>query len=101
MASMQSVGLNVLMRFRGLACTSVCCRLRTELDGIEPLRQVTVLAATNRPDIIDAALLRPGRIDRILFVAPPDEASSAATTAQRSALPRLVLIVALLLCSRL
>jgi AAA family ATPase len=51
-------------------------RLLTELDGIEPLKQVTILAATNRPDIIDAALLRPGRIDRILYVSPPDEASS-------------------------
>jgi len=49
------------------------CRLLTELDGIEPLKQVTVLAATNRPDLIDKALLRPGRIDRILYVAPPDE----------------------------
>ena len=52
------------------------CRLLTELDGIEPLKQVTILAATNRPDIIDAALLRPGRIDRILYVSPPDQASS-------------------------
>jgi SpoVK/Ycf46/Vps4 family AAA+-type ATPase len=42
------------------------------LDGIEPLVNVTVVAATNRPDIIDDALLRPGRIDRILYVGPPD-----------------------------
>ena len=53
-------------------------RLLSELDGIEPLRQVTVIAATNRPDLIDAALLRPGRIDRILYVSPPDDASCAA-----------------------
>ena len=55
----------------------VLSQLLTELDGIEPLRQVTVLAATNRPDLIDAALLRPGRIDRILYVSPPDAASCA------------------------
>ncbi|OZJ03805.1 hypothetical protein BZG36_03019 [Bifiguratus adelaidae] len=53
----------------------VLSQLLSEMDGIEPLVGVTVVAATNRPDIIDAALLRPGRIDRILFVSPPDEAS--------------------------
>ncbi len=47
-------------------------RLLVELDGVEPLKQVTILAATNRPDLIDRALLRPGRIDRILYVSPPD-----------------------------
>jgi SpoVK/Ycf46/Vps4 family AAA+-type ATPase len=47
-------------------------QLLTELDGIQPLKQVTVLAATNRPDILDPALLRPGRIDRVLYVSPPD-----------------------------
>jgi len=56
----------------------VLTQLLTEMDGIAPLKQVTILAATNRPDIIDPALLRPGRIDRILYVAPPDEASCAA-----------------------
>jgi len=50
----------------------VLSQLLHELDGIEPLRNVTVLAATNRPDIIDKALMRPGRIDRILYVSPPD-----------------------------
>lgn len=53
----------------------VLSQLLNELDGIEPLVNVTVVAATNRPDIIDKALLRPGRIDRILFVSPPDSAS--------------------------
>lgn len=56
----------------------VLSQLLSELDGIEPLRQVTVLAATNRPDMIDAALLRPGRIDRMLYVSPPDADSCAA-----------------------
>ena len=53
----------------------VLSQLLNELDGIEPLVNVTVVAATNRPDIIDKALLRPGRIDLILFVSPPDLAS--------------------------
>jgi len=46
--------------------------LLNEMDGIEALRNVTVLAATNRPDVIDSALMRPGRIDRILYVGPPN-----------------------------
>lgn len=50
----------------------VLSQLLTELDGIEPLKQVLVVAATNRPDLIDSALMRPGRIDRVLFVGPPD-----------------------------
>ncbi|CDH60251.1 spermatogenesis-associated protein 5 isoform 2 [Lichtheimia corymbifera JMRC:FSU:9682] len=53
----------------------VLSQLLNEMDGIEPLVNVTVVAATNRPDIIDDALLRPGRIDRILYVGPPDYAS--------------------------
>jgi SpoVK/Ycf46/Vps4 family AAA+-type ATPase len=51
----------------------VLSQLLTELDGIKPLKQVVVLAATNRPDLVDSALTRPGRIDRMLYVAPPDE----------------------------
>jgi SpoVK/Ycf46/Vps4 family AAA+-type ATPase len=46
--------------------------LLTEMDGVETLVNVTILAATNRPDVIDSALLRPGRIDRIMYVGPPD-----------------------------
>ncbi len=45
----------------------------TELDGLEDLKGVVVIAATNRPDIIDEALLRPGRFDLILEVPPPDK----------------------------
>lgn len=45
------------------------------MDGIEPLVNVTVVAATNRPDVLDPALMRPGRLDRILYVGPPDLAS--------------------------
>lgn len=56
----------------------VLTSLLTEMDGIEELNGVIVLAATNRPEIIDTALMRPGRLDRILYVGPPDsEARSA------------------------
>lgn len=50
----------------------VISQILTELDGLEVLRNVVVIAATNRPDIIDSALLRPGRFDRLLYVPPPD-----------------------------
>src|SRR6188472_2030676 len=50
-------------------------QLLTELDGLEILTNVVVIAATNRPDIIDPALLRPGRFDRLLYVSPPDRES--------------------------
>ena len=50
----------------------VVASLLTELDGIEPMRDVVVLGATNRPDLIDPALLRPGRLERLVFVEPPD-----------------------------
>ncbi|MFO8019113.1 MAG: AAA family ATPase, partial [Promethearchaeia archaeon] len=46
--------------------------LLVELDGLEPTKNVTVVLATNRPEIIDPALLRPGRIDRIFYIKPPD-----------------------------
>ena len=50
----------------------VVAALLTELDGVEPLRDVVVLGATNRPDLIDPALLRPGRMEKLVFVEPPD-----------------------------
>ncbi len=50
-------------------------QLLTELDGIEDLEKVTIIAATNRPDLIDPSLLRPGRIDLKLDVPLPDEKS--------------------------
>jgi transitional endoplasmic reticulum ATPase len=51
----------------------VISQLLTELDGIEELKDVTVIAATNRPDIIDTALLRPGRFDKLIYIKTPDE----------------------------
>ncbi|HSA74662.1 MAG TPA: CDC48 family AAA ATPase, partial [Candidatus Nitrosocosmicus sp.] len=53
----------------------VISQLLTELDGLEILTNVVVIASTNRPDIIDPALLRPGRFDRLLYVSPPDDES--------------------------
>ncbi|HZC21374.1 MAG TPA: CDC48 family AAA ATPase [Nitrososphaeraceae archaeon] len=53
--------------------TRIMSQLLTELDGIEQLHGVVVLAATNRVDVIDPALLRPGRFDKILFVPKPDK----------------------------
>ena len=48
-------------------------QLLAELDGLETLKDVMVLAATNRPDMIDPALLRSGRFDRLLMIGPPDK----------------------------
>ncbi len=53
-------------------------QLLTEMDGIQSLKGVVVLGATNRPDILDPALLRPGRFDRVLYVPPPDKAARLA-----------------------
>jgi transitional endoplasmic reticulum ATPase len=50
----------------------VVASLLTELDGVESLRDVVVIGATNRPDLVDAALLRPGRLERMVYVPPPD-----------------------------
>ncbi len=55
------------------AVESVVNQLLAELDGIEKLEKVFVIATTNRPDMIDPALLRPGRIDRMVYVPMPDE----------------------------
>lgn len=48
-------------------------QLLTEMDGLEERRGVFVIAATNRPDIIDPAMLRPGRLDKLLYVPLPDK----------------------------
>lgn len=51
----------------------VVAQLLSEMDGIAMLKDVIVIATTNRPDLLDPALLRPGRFDRIIYVPPPDE----------------------------
>jgi len=50
----------------------VISQVLTELDGLEDLRDVVIIGATNRPDMIDQALLRPGRFDKLLYVPNPD-----------------------------
>ncbi|KAJ6234581.1 atpase family protein [Anaeramoeba flamelloides] len=50
----------------------VLSQMLFEMDGIESLQNVTIVGATNRPDMIDKALIRPGRFDRVIYVPPPD-----------------------------
>ncbi|MCI4357817.1 MAG: CDC48 family AAA ATPase [Thermoplasmata archaeon] len=62
---------------RGLQTSSgvterIVNQLLTSIDGLEALERVVVLAATNRPDILDEALLRTGRFDRLIYVTPPN-----------------------------
>ena len=52
---------------------SVVSQILTELDGLEELKDVTVIGASNRPDMIDPALMRPGRMERHIYVPPPDK----------------------------
>ena len=53
----------------------VISQLLTEMDGLVTLEDVVVIAATNRPDMVDPAVLRPGRFDRLIYVPEPDEKS--------------------------
>ncbi|MEM0492119.1 MAG: CDC48 family AAA ATPase [Acidilobaceae archaeon] len=53
----------------------IVSQLLTEMDGISDLHNVVVMAATNRPDMLDPALLRPGRFEKLIYVPPPDEKS--------------------------
>jgi AAA family ATPase len=57
---------------------NVLTTLLNEMDGIESLKGVMVLAATNQPQVLDSALLRPGRFDQLIYVAPPDLAGREA-----------------------
>ena len=75
--------LDALAPIRGQATDGgtmdrVVAALLTELDGVESLRNVVVIGATNRPDLIDTALLRPGRLERLVYVPPPDADARAA-----------------------
>ncbi len=75
--------IDAIAQFRGLeegsrAVERVLNQLLTEMDGLEELQGVIVIGATNRPDILDPALLRPGRFDRLVYVRPPDKKSRLA-----------------------
>jgi AAA family ATPase len=59
-------------RSSGSGGVNVLTTLLNEMDGIEELRNVLVIAATNKPDVLDPALMRPGRLDNILYIGPPD-----------------------------
>jgi len=70
--------IDAIAPMRGLTSDSgvterIVNQLLAEMDGIVPLNRVVVIAATNRPDILDPALLRPGRFDRLIYVPPPDK----------------------------
>jgi transitional endoplasmic reticulum ATPase len=66
----------------------VVASLLTELDGVEQLRDVVVIGATNRPDLVDPALLRPGRLEKLVYVPPPDaDARTAILTASVKKVP--------------
>ncbi|MFA5221913.1 MAG: CDC48 family AAA ATPase [Methanoregula sp.] len=73
--------IDALVPKRGLSSSSshvtesVVSQILTELDGMEELKNVTILAATNRPDMLDEALLRPGRLERHIYVPAPDAES--------------------------
>jgi transitional endoplasmic reticulum ATPase len=63
----------------------VVAALLTEMDGVEPLQDVVILGATNRPELIDPALLRPGRLEKLVFVPPPDAEARRAILATAGA----------------
>ncbi|MDN5358810.1 MAG: transitional endoplasmic reticulum ATPase [Candidatus Diapherotrites archaeon] len=51
----------------------IVAQLLSEMDGVAEMKDVVVIATTNRPDLVDPALLRPGRLEKLIFVPPPDE----------------------------
>lgn len=71
-----SAGPNGASSARG--SVNMLTTLLTEMDGFESLTGVLVLAATNRPEAMDPALLRPGRFDQVLYVGPPEQAAREA-----------------------
>jgi transitional endoplasmic reticulum ATPase len=70
--------LDAIVPMRGSGCGDskvterIISQILTELDGLEALHDVVVIGATNRPDMIDTALLRPGRFDRLIYINEPD-----------------------------
>ncbi|MEM5875394.1 MAG: CDC48 family AAA ATPase [Candidatus Aenigmatarchaeota archaeon] len=55
------------------ATERIVSQLLTEISGIEDIKNIVIIAATNRPDLVDPALLRPGRIEKLVYIPPPDE----------------------------
>ncbi len=65
----------VMLRLVGGAADRVINQLLTEMDGMTSKKNVFIIGATNRPDIIDPAILRPGRLDQLIYIPLPDEKS--------------------------
>lgn len=61
----------------GGAADRVINQILTEMDGMNVKKNVFIIGATNRPDIIDPAILRPGRLDQLIYIPLPDEAVSS------------------------
>jgi transitional endoplasmic reticulum ATPase len=64
-------------RGNGDSSTKILTQFLAEMDGVEELKGVVVIGATNRPDSLDPALLRPGRFDQLVYVPPPDQPARA------------------------
>lgn len=62
----------------GGAADRVINQILTEMDGMSTKKNVFIIGATNRPDIIDPAILRPGRLDQLIYIPLPDEKSRIA-----------------------
>ena len=62
----------------GGAADRVINQILTEMDGMGAKKNVFIIGATNRPDIIDPAILRPGRLDQLIYIPLPDEKSREA-----------------------
>ncbi|CDR93783.1 ATPase, AAA family protein, putative [Babesia bigemina] len=69
---MDSISFSRELSDSGGVSSRVLSQLLNEMDGINSLKQVLVIGATNRPDLMDAALLRPGRLDRLVYIPLPD-----------------------------
>ncbi|GIX63459.1 ATPase, AAA family domain containing protein [Babesia caballi] len=69
---MDSISVSRELSDSGGVGSRVLSQLLNEMDGINALKQVLVIGATNRPDLMDAALLRPGRLDRLVYIPLPD-----------------------------
>ncbi len=64
---------NSFLSFVGGAADRVINQILTEMDGMSAKKNVFIIGATNRPDIIDPAILRPGRLDQLIYIPLPDE----------------------------
>ena len=65
--------LYICIHIIGGAADRVINQILTEMDGMSSKKNVFIIGATNRPDIIDPAILRPGRLDQLIYIPLPDE----------------------------